>query len=53
MLKSVKTKREIQISKHNIIVALKLFKSPIAFNKKHGLKAKQTKLHNIVAKATP
>ena len=27
MLKSVKTKREIQISKHNIIVALKLFKS--------------------------
>ena len=52
MLKSVKTKRKIQILKHSIIVAFKLLKSAIAFTKKHGLEAKQTKLHNIVSKAT-
>ena len=45
MLKSVKTKRKIQILKHSIIVAFKLLKSAIAFTKKHGLEAKQTKLH--------
>ena len=52
MLKSFKTKRKIQILKHSIIVAFKLLKSAIAFTKKHGLEAKQTKLHNIVSKAT-
>jgi len=45
MLKSVKTKRKIQILKHRIIVAFKLLKRAIAFTKKHGLEAKQTKLH--------
>ena len=50
MLKSFKTKRKIL--KHSIIVAFKLLKSAIAFTKKHGLEAKQTKLHNIVSKAT-